>query len=114
MGKKSYDEVSVLRIIEKNAGINVKPMARKIEIVKGATSVGNGTLGKIDYLCNYCGWTKHIISADDKYKAKIEEAKAKKAAIEAEKAEHNKPKVNLLKAVKANIRKPKLSKSKTM
>ena len=70
MGKKSYDEVSVLRIIEKNAGINVKPMARKIEIVKGATSVGNGTLGKIDYLCNYCGWTKHIITADDKYKAK--------------------------------------------
>lgn len=113
MGTKNYDEVSVLRIIEQNSAIVVHPMARCIDIVKEA-NIGNGTWGKIDFLCNYCGWKKKLISADDRYKAKQSLKAAKKAAIVAEKAEkHNKPKVNLIKAVKANIRKPKV-KSKTM
>lgn len=53
---KGYDEVSVIRVLNRNSAIKVN--GKVIEIAKNATTVGNGTLGKIDYLCNYCGYTR--------------------------------------------------------
>lgn len=53
---KSYDEVSVVRVLNRNSAIKVN--SKVIEIAKNATTIGNGTLGKIDYLCNYCGYTR--------------------------------------------------------
>lgn len=53
---KGYDEVSVVRVLNRNSAIKVN--GKVIEIAKNATTVGNGTLGKIDYLCNYCGYTR--------------------------------------------------------
>ena len=57
MGK--YDEASVIRSLSKNPNINItRNFVGKgvIEVKRGATTVGNGSWGKIDFLCNYCGY----------------------------------------------------------
>lgn len=57
MGK--YDEASVVRSLSKNPNINItRNFVGKgvIEVKRGATTVGNGSWGKIDFLCNYCGY----------------------------------------------------------
>lgn len=46
--KKNYDEVSVLRVLERNPGITI--VSRKIIVNNELGTVGNGSWGKIDYL----------------------------------------------------------------
>ena len=54
MAKKNYDEASVLRSISNRVGINYA--SRIITVDINNPKIGNGTWGKIDYLCKYCGW----------------------------------------------------------
>ena len=54
MVKKNYDEASVLRSISNRVGINYA--SRIITVDINNPKIGNGTWGKIDYLCHYCGW----------------------------------------------------------
>lgn len=61
MKKKNYDEVSVIRNITKKADISVDYVNKIVQVKKDSNEVGNGTLGKIDYLCHYCGYS-YIIS----------------------------------------------------
>lgn len=61
MKKKNYDEVSVIRSITKKADISVDYANKVIQVKKDSNEVGNGTWGKIDYLCHYCGYS-YIIS----------------------------------------------------
>lgn len=56
MAKKHYDEVSVVRALSKKSSINVNSIRKEIEIRKDATDVGNGSWGKIDYLCGVHGY----------------------------------------------------------
>lgn len=56
MAKRKYDEVSVCRSLSKKHEISIDTRRRIIEVVKNNTTVGNGSWGKIDYLCNYCGY----------------------------------------------------------
>ena len=56
MAKRKYDEVSVCRSLSKKHEVNVDTQRKVIEVVKNNTTVGNGSWGKIDYLCNYCGY----------------------------------------------------------
>lgn len=49
--KVRYDEVSVAKSLSKKSSISVNTNSKLIAIKKGATDVGNGSWGKIDYLC---------------------------------------------------------------
>lgn len=54
MGK--FDEVSAVKALEaKNISIN---LIFKIIKIPASANVGNATNAKIDFLCNYCGYTK--------------------------------------------------------
>lgn len=61
MKKKNYDEVSVIRSITKKADVSVDYANKIVQVKKDSNEVGNGTWGKIDYLCHYCGYI-YIIS----------------------------------------------------
>ena len=59
MKKEKYDEASVIRSLSKNPNIRItRNFVGKgvVEVKRGATTVGNGSWGKIDFLCNYCGY----------------------------------------------------------
>lgn len=56
MKKKNYDEVSVIRSITKKADVSVDYVNKIIQVKENSNEVGNGTWGKIDYLCHYCGY----------------------------------------------------------
>lgn len=56
MAKKSYDESKVVRLLNKNANVNVNTVLRIVEVVTENDTVGNGTWGKIDFLTNYCDY----------------------------------------------------------
>lgn len=62
MAKKHYDEVNVIRALDRKSGISINYGTRSILVDKEATDVGNGSWGKIDYLCNYCGYTYLMVS----------------------------------------------------
>lgn len=57
---KNYDEVSVVISLSKNQGIRIENSINNtrgvIYIKYGSKFVGNGTLGKIDFLVNYCNY----------------------------------------------------------
>lgn len=61
MKKKNYDEVSVIKSITKKADVSVDYINKIVQVKKDSNEVGNGTWGKIDYLCHYCGYI-YIIS----------------------------------------------------
>lgn len=56
---KNYDEATVLRELKQNRSIKISN--HTIKIVKDSGEVGIRTYGKIDYLCNYCGYNKIYI-----------------------------------------------------
>lgn len=56
MSKKHYDEVSVIRSIERKPSVKVDSQIKVVQIVKNATDVGIGSWGKIDYLCSVHGY----------------------------------------------------------
>lgn len=63
MKKKNYDEAKVVRIISKKRDIRVDGIRKTIEVVKGSTEVGNGSWGKIDYLCHVHGYIVLFVKA---------------------------------------------------
>lgn len=69
MAKKHYDEVSVVRSLSRKSSIRVSPSLMQIEIKKGATDVGNGSWGKIDYLCHVHGY--HVVFTTSTVKSSI-------------------------------------------
>jgi len=54
MARKHHDEASCVRSLSKKNSICITKKC--IEILKGATDVGNGSWGKIDFLVKYCGY----------------------------------------------------------
>lgn len=65
---KNYDEVGVVRQLNKVNGVKISG-GKKITIVVGAT-LGNNTNGKIDFLCNYCGYTRVYSDVAEQKKTK--------------------------------------------
>lgn len=68
MGK--YDEVGVINVLKKMSGISIDTKLKVICIANGI-SFGNSTNGKLDFLCNHCGYKKI-------YKANIAPRKGEK------------------------------------
>lgn len=58
MSNKHYDEAKVVRSLSKKSSIRFTQTGttKCIEIIKGATDVGNGSWGKIDYLHKVHGY----------------------------------------------------------
>lgn len=56
MSRKHYDETKVIRSLSKKKSININVANKVIEVFKNATDVGNGSWGKIDYLCHVHGY----------------------------------------------------------
>lgn len=65
---KNYDEVGVVRQLNKVNGVKISG-GKKITIVVGA-ALGNNTNGKIDFLCNYCGYTRVYSDVTEQKKTK--------------------------------------------
>lgn len=61
MAKKNYDEASVINSIRNRVGIDYANHILRVN--PDHPGIGNGTWGKIDYLCHYCGW--HWIKSKD-------------------------------------------------
>lgn len=88
---KKYDEISIVRKLKKNPGIiSINTVDKLIEIAKGASSIGNKTNGKIDFLTNYCGYIREYIDANEEHKARAAELAAKRAAKKAKIKARNK------------------------
>ena len=66
MKKKNYDEAKVVRIISKKRDIRADGIKKTIEVVKDSTEVGNGSWGKIDYLCGVHGYVVLFVNALNK------------------------------------------------
>lgn len=66
MKKKNYDEAKVIRIISKKRDIRVNGVNKTIEVVKNSTEIGNGSWGKIDYLCGVHGYVVLFVKAINK------------------------------------------------
>lgn len=94
MGK--YDEMSVVRALSKNPDVKISNRGnlKVVEIVKGSQYCGNGTLGKIDFLINHCGYTRCFIDINAVVEAKRAEKAAKKQAARDAKAARNKVVIN--------------------
>ncbi len=58
MRKKTYDEVSVVKALNKKRDVKVYYYDKRIEVTIGTTECGNGTWGKIDYLVHYHGYVQ--------------------------------------------------------
>lgn len=56
--KKTYDEISVVRALSKKKSIKIDIATKHIKVAMDANDVGNGSWGKIDYLCHYCGYVQ--------------------------------------------------------
>lgn len=55
MGK--YDEVGVINVLKKMSGISIDTKL-KVICIANSISFGNSTNGKLDFLCNHCGYKK--------------------------------------------------------
>lgn len=53
---KKYDEAKVIRALNKKGTVNIDTINKVVEVVKNATNLGNGSWGKIDYLCKVHGY----------------------------------------------------------
>lgn len=65
---KNYDEVGVVRQLNKVNGVKISD-GKKITILVGA-ALGNSTNGKIDFLYNYCGYTRVYSDVAEQKKTK--------------------------------------------
>lgn len=65
--KKSYDEVSVVKALNRKASINIKTEATSdgvhgvIHVLKNANDLGNSSWGKIDYLVKVHNYKMYIV-----------------------------------------------------
>lgn len=85
MGK--YDEASVIRSLAKK---NIKvSRTNVIEVSKNNPNVGNGTLGKLDFLVHYCGYT--VVWTND-VKNNVEHVELPRKGEDNANEELNKPK----------------------
>ena len=66
--KRAYDETSVVRSLSKKNSIRVNTVEKVVEVMKGASDVGNGSWGKIDYLHKVHGYVYVFVTSLGKKK----------------------------------------------
>lgn len=66
--KRAYDETSVIRSLSKKNSIRVNTVEKVVEVMRGASDVGNGSWGKIDYLHKVHGYVYVFVTSLGKKK----------------------------------------------
>lgn len=56
MAKAKHDETSAIRSLSKINGVSVNRVERVITVARDGHGAGNGSWGRIDYLCGVCGY----------------------------------------------------------
>lgn len=92
--KKTYDEVGVIKALNRKKDVKVSQYDKKIEVTRGTTDCGNGTWGKIDYLVHYCGYVQlwvepnniNVIKADKVASTKATKRQKKETTSDAPRA----------------------------
>lgn len=100
---KKYDEASVIASISKKASIRVNNVSKVVEVVRDSADVGNGSWGKIDYLCKVHGYVYVFVkSIGAKKKKDTDNVKEKKI-----KAAKREDKLNMAAMAKNAMKKAK-------
>lgn len=102
--KVSYDEVSVAKSLSRKSSIKVCPHVKTITIKRGATDVGNGSWGKIDYLCKVHGYV-YVFSNSVGKSAKDVQEDSDDSSVINKKAAKRQAKLNMAAATKAVMHK---------
>lgn len=66
---KNYDEATCVRELNKKASCEVVGSA--INVLIGATDLGNGSWGKVDFLRRYCGYRQIFVNELPKLTKKV-------------------------------------------
>ena len=88
-----YDEKKVLRELI-NKGVQIIFISHQIVVNTNKNNVGIGTLGKIDFLVNYCGWRCYFVKKKDNSNNNEDQETNYKKAKKAAKAEAKVKKMN--------------------
>ena len=91
MAKKHYDEATAIRAVAKKCQVNYGD--KTIGVNTSTGQVGNGTWGKIDYLCNYCGWHWNHVNTIVTEKSNDAPRKKRKDVDENKKQNHKQKKM---------------------
>lgn len=102
--KVSYDEVSVAKSLSRKSSVSVNTNVKVITIKLGATDVGNGSWGKIDYLCKVHGYT-YVFSYSVGRSTKDIQKDSDDGSIINKKAAKRQAKLNMAAATKAVMHK---------
>lgn len=100
---KKYDEFSVVKSISKKHSVKVDTVNKMIKVLKDSTDVGNGTWGKIDYLCKVHGYMLNRTSGDTSNLTSNEDNNSKKYT----KADKRNNKINMAAMTKNAMKKVK-------
>ena len=82
---KKYDEVSATRALE-NKGITVDAIRKIVTIPRKSPVIGNGTLGKIDFLRNHLGYFTYYVDDMGKIASNANASKRPKVTREEKKS----------------------------
>ena len=100
---KKYDEASVISSLSKKASIRINRVSKVVEVVRDSADVGNGSWGKIDYLCKVHGFHYVFVkSIGAKKKKDFDDSKEKKS-----KAAKREDKLNMAAMAKNAMKKAK-------
>lgn len=66
---KNYDEAICIKALNKKSDCEVS--SRIINVLIGATSLGNGSWGKIDFLTKHCGYRQIFVKELPKLTKKV-------------------------------------------
>ena len=102
--KVSYDEVSVVKSLRKKNSISIDANTKVITVRKKATDVGNGSWGKIDYLCKVHGYVYVFSWAVNKSIKDVQEDSDDGSVVN-KKAAKRQAKLNMAAATKAVMHK---------
>lgn len=102
--KVSYDEVSVVKSLCKKNSISIDTNTKVITIKPKATDVGNGSWGKIDYLCKVRGYVYVFSHSVGKSTKDVQEDSDDNSVIN-KKAAKRQAKLNMAAATKAVMHK---------
>ncbi len=98
---KKYDEVSVVKALERKSDISIDKVNKTIEIIKDSNEVGNGSWGKIDYLVKVHGYVYLFVKSHKNKKRNVKSPVEEKDEIINSKSAKHESKINAIKKIKS-------------
>ena len=98
---KKYDEVSVVKALERKSDISIDKVNKTIEIIKDSNEVGNGSWGKIDYLVKVHRYVYLFVKSHKNKKRNVKHPVEEKDEIINNKSAKHESKINAIKKIKS-------------